>query len=121
MLGAVRWSAVLLGVGAGSLASAVVGLLMTAAASALAARDPALVGITGGVVFGLATAGTIAGRLAPVWGRFHGALAGLGLAFLVVLLSIVGGSPAPTLQIVWLGVLGILIGGLTGMLGGRHR
>jgi len=120
VLGAVRWSSVLFGVGAGSLASAVVGLLVAAATAVLGSGDSSLAGVTGGVVAGLLTAGTVAGRLAPVWARFHGALAGLGLAFVVVLVSIFGGSPAPAAQIIWLGVLGILLGGLAGTVAGRR-
>ncbi len=110
----------LFGIGAGSLASALVGLLVAVGATALGAEDATLAGITGGVIAGLLTAGTVAGRLAPVWARFHGALAGLGLAFVVVLISILGGSPAPAGQIIRLGLLGILLGGLAGTFAGRR-
>ncbi len=110
----------LFGIGAGSLASALVGLLVAVGAAALGVEDATLAGITGGVVTGLLAAGTVAGRLAPVWARFHGALAGLGLAFVVVLVSILGGSPAPAGQVIWLGLLGILLGGLAGTLAGRR-
>jgi len=121
MWAATRWTVVWAGLAAGALASALcfgVGYLATSSATGGPAR--ALV-LTGSLVVGLVTSGWVAGRLAHHSGRFHGALAGLGLALIVVVVARLGGSPAPTGQVLLLAGLAITLSGLSGWIGARRR
>ena len=102
MLAALNLVAVGLGIGAGGLSATVVGLVV-------------------GIVVGLAVAGWVAGRLARHSERFHGAVTGLLLAGLMIVLARLGGSPAPTSSVLWLAVLAAVISGLTGWLAGRRK
>lgn len=121
MLGSVKWMAVIVGVGAGTLAATVTALLGWLVLSALAAGDPEGIGLVSGILLGLAVAGYTAGRMAVISHRFHGSLAGLGLAALWVVVFRLGGSPAPETQILLFALLGIVLGGIGGLLGGRTR
>ena len=121
MLGTVRISAVMIGTAGGVLMAAVVflvGLLIARLAGA--DEGPALV-LSASLLAGLAAGGYLAGRVAPFNGRFHGSITGLGIAAVVVIISILGGSPAPTSQVVLLAAIAIVVGGLSGWLGGRRR
>lgn len=121
MLAAVRWMAVLVGAGAGGLASALLALVAWAILASADVADASVGGLTVGVIGGLVVAGLVAGRLAPVSARFHGSIAGLGVAAAVVVVSLLGGSPAATGEVAWLGFLGIVLGGVGGVFGGRRR
>jgi hypothetical protein len=121
MLGVLRLSAVMIGAAGGTLLSAaffLVGLLVARLVGA--DEGPALV-LSLSLVVGLAGGGYLAGRVAPFNGRFHGSITGLAMAAVVIVISILGGSPAPTGQVVLLAVIAIVIGGITGWLGGRRR
>ena len=69
---------------------------------------------------GLLAGGYAAGRMAPVSARFHGSLAGMGMAVVVVVVARLGGSPAPAGSVLLLAVLAIVLGGLGGLAGGRR-
>ena len=121
MLGTLRISAVLIGAAAGTLVAGVVFLVGLLIARVVGADEgPALV-LSASLLAGLAAGGYLAGRLAPFNGRFHGSISGLAMAAVVLLISILGGSPAPTSQVALLAVIAIVVGGLAGWLGSRRR
>ncbi len=111
----------MLGIGAGALVATVVAFLLWIPLAWAGVDEAPLVGLTFAVVFGLAAGGYVAGRLAPAFSRFHGALTGLGIAGLVLVIARLGGSPAPTGRVLLLAALGIVLGGLGGIFGGRRR
>lgn len=121
MLASVRWGVVVLAAAAGALATTVLAFAFWLVLALAGLDDAPLAGLTAAVVIGLGVAGALAGRLAPFFHRFHGALAGLALAALVLVVARLGGSPAPTPQVLLLAGLGILLGGTGGILGGRRR
>ncbi len=121
MLAAVRWGAVALGAAAGALAATVASLALWPVLELANVEGAPLAALTAGVLFGFAVAGYLAGRLAPFLARFHGALAGFGLVVLVVVTTRLGGSPAPTGQVVLLTVLGTVLGGVAGTVAGRRH
>ncbi len=121
MWAALSWRAVWLGLAAGTLASGVffgVGYLAVSFLDGAPARAVVLVV---SVLVGLAAAGVTAGRTAPHSGRFHGSLAGMGIALVVVVVARLGGSPAPTGQVLWLSLLAMAIGGSGGWYGARRK
>jgi hypothetical protein len=63
----------------------------------------------------------VAGHLARHSERFHGAVTGLMLAGLIIVIARLGGSPAGTGSVVWLAILAALIAGFTGWLAGRRK
>ena len=126
MLGVIRLGAVLMGLAAGSLTSAAVyliGLVITQGESTVPAdhRPSAGAVLTLALLTGIAAGGALAGRLAPVNGRFHGSVTGLGMAGLVIVIARFSGSPAPASQVLLLAVIAALVGGAAGWWGGRHR
>jgi hypothetical protein len=121
MLAALNIAAVGLGVGAGGLSATVCALALGGLLAVLGVDNGADIGLTVGVVAGLAVAGWVSGRMAPHSHRFHGAVTGLVLAGVVVLVARLGGSPASTTSVIWLAVLAAFIGGLSGWLAGRNR
>lgn len=121
MLGVLRISAVMIGAAGGALLSAAVFLVGVLVARLVGAEEgPGLV-LTVSLLAGLSGGGYLAGRLAPVNGRFHGSVTGLAMATVVMVISILGGSPAPTGQVAWLAAIAIIVGGISGWLGGRRR
>lgn len=113
--------AVILGVVAGGLAASLIGLLIGGTLTLLGVSWGADVGLVLGVLIGLAAAGWVAGKKSVHSGRFHGAVTGLVLAFVVMVIARMGGSPAGTGTIVWLAIVSILVAGSSGWLGGRRR
>ena len=121
MLGTLRISAVMIGTAGGTLVAAAVFLAGLLVARLVGAEEgPALV-LSVSLLAGLTGGGYLAGRLAPFSGRFHGSITGLAMATIVLLISILGGSPAPTGQVALLALIAIVVGGISGWLGGRHR
>jgi hypothetical protein len=115
MLGTISVRAVLAGMGGGTLIAAVVylvGYLLVAPASGELL-------LTLSLLVGLIAGGWIAGRVAPFNGRFHGSLSGLLIAGVVIVISRLGGSPAPTSQVLLLAAIAIFVGGLTGWVARR--
>lgn len=121
MLAALNLVAVGLGIGAGGLSATVVGLVLGGMLSVFGVENGPDIGLVVGIVVGLAVAGWVAGRLARHSERFHGAVTGLLLAGLMIVLARLGGSPAPTSSVLWLAVLAAVISGLTGWLAGRRK
>ncbi|MFO7547984.1 MAG: hypothetical protein R6X29_03770 [Acidimicrobiia bacterium] len=115
-----RWPAVALGMGAGLLGATATGVTVAGALAVFGLENGPDIGLLVGVVSGLAGAGALAGRLAPVVPRFHGSLAGLGVAAVVIVVARLGGSPASTPRVIVLALVAIVIGGIGGVLGGRR-
>jgi len=79
------------------------------------------IGLVIGIIAGLAIAGWVAGRMAKHSERFHGAVSGLVLAGVVIVVARLGGSPANTGSVIWLAVLAAFVAGFTGWLAGRRK
>ena len=121
MLGVLRLSAVMIGTAGGALLSSAVFLVgLLAARVAGADEGPALV-LSFSLLAGLSGGGYLAGRVAPFNGRFHGSMTGLVMAAVVLAISMLGGSPAPTGQVALLAAIAVVVGGISGWLGGRRR
>ena len=112
--------AVLIGVAAGGLAASAVGLLLGGALAVLGVDQGPGIGLVVGMLTGLATGGWVAGARARHSSRFHGAVTGLVMAFVVMMIAVLGGSPASTLSVIWLAVLSTLISGAAGWVAGRR-
>jgi hypothetical protein len=121
MLAALNIAAVGLGVGAGGLSATLLSLALGGALTLIGVERGADIGLVVGVVAGLAVSGWVAGRLARHSERFHGSVTGLLLAGLIIVVARMGGSPAPTVTVVWLAVVAATIAGLTGWLAGRRK
>jgi hypothetical protein len=119
VLTTVRWGAVLLALGVGVLVLAGSALILWLALSLIGVDGAAGAATTFGTLFGFAAAGWIAGRRAAVSHVFHGGIAALGVALAVIVTAVLGGSPAPTPQVLLLAFLAIVIGGLTAWLARR--
>lgn len=120
MLTTIRVAGVVFGLGAGALAASAVGLGLWLMLAALGASEP-LAGLLPAMLVGFAVAGWVAGRMAHTAAGFNGSVSGLALAALVVLIAVLGGSPAPPLQTVLLAVIGILTGRIGGVLAARRQ
>ncbi|MCI0426127.1 MAG: hypothetical protein L0Z49_09895 [Actinobacteria bacterium] len=121
MIAALSLGVVVLGVAAGGLAASVTALLFGGALTLAGVGDGAGIGLVIGVVVGFVVAGLIAGWRAPNSPRFHGQVAGLGLAAVVILVARLGGSPAGTGSVVWMAVLAMVVSGLAAWVAGRRR
>ena len=113
--------AVGLGLGGGALAATLIGLAVGGLLAVIGVETGPDIGLVVGVLAGLATAGWVAGRLARHSERFHGAVTGLLLAGLIVVVARLGGSPAPTASVLWLALIAAIVSGLTGWLAGRSK
>jgi hypothetical protein len=120
MLAAVRWRAVLVGFGLGVLGIALLAILIWLVLAALGVDDAGGVATAFATVGGFVLAGWLAGRRAPIRAWFHGALAAMGIALVVVVTARLGGSPAPTGQVLLLAGMAIGLGGFAGHLAGRR-
>ncbi len=122
MLATVRWGAVMVGMGAGLLSLAAVSVLAWLVLSASGADADAATGgaITVGTVAGFGVAGAVAGRRTRTRMTFHGALAAMLVAVVVTVVSVRGGSPAPTVAVLLLAGFAIGIGGSAAALLGRR-
>lgn len=121
MLTAVRWRAVLVGFGLGILGIAALSLAIWLVLYLLDIDDAAGIATTFGTLGGFAIAGWLAGRRAPFSAWFHGALAAMGIALVVVVTSRLGGSSGAIAEVLLLALLASLLGGFGGYLGGRRR
>jgi hypothetical protein len=121
MLAALNLAALGLGVGAGGLSATVVAFAISALLSLLGVETGADIGLFLGVLVGFAMAGWVSGRMAKHSERFHGAVSGLLLAGLVVVLARLGGSPASTSSVLWLALLASVVAGTTGWFAGRRK
>ena len=121
MLASLRVLAILTGLGIGTLAATVLSLLFWAILTAIGMDDGALAGLTAAILVGFAVGGYASGRMAPVAHRFHGSVAGLAVAGLVLVVTRLGGSPAPTAQVLWLALLAVVFGGIGGAIAGSRK
>lgn len=119
MLGSVRWSAVLFGVGVGVLGLAIVSLVLWFVLSLFDVVGAAGAATTFGTLAGFVISGWFSGRRAPFSHAFHGATSALGIALAVVVTAVLGGSPAPTSQVLLLAALAIVLGGVSALLAAR--
>jgi putative membrane protein (TIGR04086 family) len=120
VIAALNLGAVLLGVAAGGLTSSIIGFGLAAILTVFGLESGADIGLVVGVVSGLALGGWVAGSRSRHSQRFHGAVTGLLLAFLIMVIAVLGGSPASTLSIIWLAFVAILVSGVCGWLAGRR-
>jgi len=121
VLAALNVGAVALGVAAGGLMASIVGLLVSGLLTVVGVDGGPDIGLVVGILTGLAAGGWLAGRRSVHSHRFHGMVTGLILAFMIMLIARLGGSPAETDTVIWLAVLSIVISGISGWLGGRRR
>jgi hypothetical protein len=121
MLAALNIVAIGLGLGAGGLSATLLALVLGGLLTVIGVEDGADIGLVAGVVSGLAVSGWVSGRLARHSERFHGSVTGLILAGLIVVVARMGGSPAPTVTVIWLAVVAAVVAGLTGWLAGRRK
>jgi putative membrane protein (TIGR04086 family) len=98
-----------------------VALLASGGLTLVGLDDGAAVGLVIGIGVGLATGGWVAGRRAAHSERFHGMVTGLALAFVVVVIARLGGSPASTPVVIWLAIVSIAIAGVAGWAAGRRK
>lgn len=121
MLAALNIGSVILGVAAGGVTASIVSLALAAGLSLTGADWGADVGLVIGVVSGLVVGGWVSGWRSIHSHRFHGAVTGLVLAFVLLVIARLGGSPATTPTVLWLAFLSVLISGSAGWLAGRKR
>ncbi len=121
MLAALNIHAVLLGLASGGLVASLLGLAVGGGLALLGVESGPGIGLVVGILAGLISGGWIAGWRARHSFRFHGAITGLGLAFVIVIVARLGGSPAPVTQVLWLAFLSIALGGTAGWLAGRRK
>ena len=121
VLAALNFGAVALGVAAGGLTAAVLGLVLSGLLTVLGVEAGPDIGLMVGVLSGLAAGGWLAGRRSVHSHRFHGMVTGLVLAFMIMIIARLGGSPANTLTVIWLAVLSVVVSGLAGWLAGRGK
>ncbi len=121
MLAALNIGAVALGVASGSLTASVFALVVGGGLTVAGIETGSDIGLVIGVLVGLGLGGWVAGTKAKHSERFHGAVTGLLIAFLIIVIARLGGSPAPTPTVVWLAALSILVSGVAGWLAGRKK
>jgi putative membrane protein (TIGR04086 family) len=119
VLAAVRWKGVLLGIGVGILALAGLALVLWLILSAIGMDGAVGAATTFATVLTFPLAGWLAGRHAPFSPWFHGALAGMGIALLVVATAARSGSSSPAGTVVLLALMAIVGGAAGGHLGGH--
>jgi putative membrane protein (TIGR04086 family) len=120
VISALRLTSIVAAVAVGGLTTTVAALVLWAMFTMIGVGDPPGAALVAGLGLGLGAAGYVAGRTARAFWRFHGMVAGLAVAALVVVVSRLGGSPAPTPQVLLLAAIGIIIGGVGGVIGGRR-
>jgi hypothetical protein len=121
VLAALNIGAVALGVASGSLTASVFALVVGGGLTVAGIETGSDIGLVIGVLVGLGLGGWVAGTKAKHSERFHGAVTGLLIAFLIIVIARLGGSPAPTPTVVWLAALSILVSGVAGWLAGRKK
>jgi hypothetical protein len=121
VLAALNFGALALGVAAGGLAASVIGLALSGLLVLVGVEAGPDIGLVVGVLTGLAAGGWMAGLRSAHSHRFHGMITGLMLAFVIMAIARLGGSPAPTLTVIWLAVIAVIVSGVFGWLAGRRR
>jgi putative membrane protein (TIGR04086 family) len=121
VLAALNFGALMIGVAAGSLTASLLALVMGGLLTVLGLESGPDVGLVVGIVAGLVVGGWLAGLRSVHSHRFHGMVTGLLMAFVIVVVARLGGSPASTLSVIWLALVSVVVAGLGGWLGGRRR
>ena len=111
----------MVGVATGALVASGVGFGLAWLLTVFGAESGDGIGLMIGIIAGLAAGGWLAGRRARHSERFHGAVTGLVLAFVIMVIAVLGGSPAPTSSILLLALLAVVVSGLAGWLAGRKK
>lgn len=111
----------MLGVAAGGLTASVIGFLLGIVLSLANVEGGPDIGLVVGIGAGLGVGGWVSGLKARHSERFHGAVTGLLLAFLVMVIARFGGSPASTSTVIWLALVAMVVSGLFGVLAGRRK
>jgi hypothetical protein len=120
VLAALNVGAVLAGIAAGGLTASLLALFLSGGLSLMGVDSGPDIGLVIGVLAGLGTAGWVAGSRAIHSHRFHGMITGLLLAFAIMVIARLGGSPAPTPTVIWLAVVSVAVAGFFGWLAGRR-
>lgn len=121
MLAALNFGALALGVAAGGLAASVIGLALSGLLVLVGVEAGPDIGLVMGILVGLAAGGWVAGSRSAHSHRFHGMVTGLILAFLIMAIARLGGSPAPTFTVIWLAIIAVIVSGVFGWMAGRRR
>ena len=120
MLGILSPKALLLGTAGGLLGSGLAFALVATVARFRSSETLAGIALTTSVLIGFGLGGFVAGKMAPVNGRFHGSITALVVAAIVVTVASLGGSPTPLGSVLLLALIAIAIGGIGGAIGGRR-
>ena len=121
MLAALNPGAVILGVATGGLTASLLSLLVGGGLAVGGVDQGPGIGLVVGILIGLAAGGWVAGLRARHSSRFHGSVTGLVLAFVIVVIARIGGSPAPLASVLILALLSVIVSGLFGWLAGVRR
>jgi hypothetical protein len=121
MLAALNFGVVLVSVAAGGLTASLVSLALGGILSMSGVEEGAGIGLVVGIVAGFLVGGWVAGARSAHSHRFHGMITGLLLAFVIVIVARLGGSPASTTSVIWLAVVSIALSGLSGWLAGARK
>lgn len=121
MIAALNFGAVIGGVASGALSASLFALLFSSLLTLAGLENGDQMGLVVGIVLGLASGGWVAGSRANHSERFHGMVTGLVLAFIVIVIARLGGSPASTPVVIWQAFVAIVISGLFGWLAGRRK
>ena len=109
------------GIATGTLVASFVGFGLAWLLTVIGVEAGSGIGLMLGSVSGLAAGGWLAGTRARHSERFHGAVTGLLLAFVITAIAVLGGSPAPTNAILLLALSAVVVAGLGGWLAGRRK
>ncbi|HEY3428154.1 MAG TPA: hypothetical protein VGK83_05740 [Acidimicrobiia bacterium] len=120
LLGILRLRAILVGTGGGVLGSGLTFVLGAFAARVTGSETIAGIALTASVLVGFGLGGYVAGRMAPINGRFHGSITALIVAAIVIAVAALGGSRAPLGSVLLLALIAIVGGGIGGSLGSRR-
>ncbi len=111
----------MLGVAAGGLTASIGALALSGGLTLLGVDSGPDIGLVLGVLMGLAAGGWVSGSRAVHSSRFHGMVTGLALAFLLLVIARLGGSPAPASAVLWLALISVTVSGGFGWLAGRRQ
>ncbi len=121
VLAALNLGAVMLGVAVGALSASFLTLILSWILTLAGVESGSDIGLVVGILAGLAAGGWVAGSRSRHSHRFHGMVTGLALAFVVLVVARLGGSPASTTSVIWLAIVSIVVAGIAGWLAGRRN
>jgi len=109
------------GVATGGLVASFVGFGLSWVLTLIGLDSGPGIGLMIGIITGLTAGGWVAGMRARHSERFHGAVTGLIMAFVIMVIAILGGSQAPTSSVLLLALIATAVSGITGWLAGRRK